>query len=115
MGNAGGSLHFGGDDEEEGEEDVVGQPGQAEGSGDTTEDRNGDISMTMARDHLAAQSVSILVIREHIHRSPCYCQRRITYRKHYRCTSIHIPRCKADFSAHLCVKTVEQRGHSSVE
>ena len=48
MGNAGGSLHFGGDDDEEGEEDaVVEQPGQAEGSGVPIEDKQEDVSMTM--------------------------------------------------------------------
>ena len=91
------------------------QSGLTEGSGVPIEDKEGYSSTTMTEDHLAAQSVSILVIREHIYRFPCYCGKRITDREHYRCTSIPIPRCKADFSAHLCVKTVEQRGHSSIE
>ena len=58
MGNAGGSLHFGGDDEEEGEEDVVEQPRLTEGSGVPIEDKEGYSSTTMTGDHPAAQSVS---------------------------------------------------------
>ena len=69
VGNAGGLLHFGGDDVEEGEENAVEQTGQTEGSGAPLEDKEGDSSMTMTRDHRAAQSVSILVIHEQIHRS----------------------------------------------
>ena len=58
MGNAGGSLHFGGDDEEEGEEDVVEQSRLTEGSGVPIEDKEGYSSTTMTGDHPAAQSVS---------------------------------------------------------
>ena len=58
VGNAGGSLHFGGDDEEEGEEDVVEQSRLTEGSGVPIEDKEGYSSTTMTGDHPAAQSVS---------------------------------------------------------
>lgn len=66
MGNAGGSLHFGGDDEEEGEEDAVELPGEAEGSGVFIEDREEDVVMSVTGDHLAqaALSVSVLPIDE---------------------------------------------------
>ena len=64
VGNAGGSLHFGGDDDEEGEEDAVDQPGQAEGSGVPIEDKEEDVRMIMTGDCPAAQSVSVLVTGE---------------------------------------------------
>ena len=64
MGNAGGSLHFGGDDEEEGEEDVMGQTRLTEGSGVPIEDKEEDVRIIMTGDHLAAQSVSVHVIGE---------------------------------------------------
>ena len=64
MGNAGGSLHFGGDDDEEREEDAVEQPGQAEGAGVPIEDKEEDVRMIMTGDCAAAQSVSVLVIGE---------------------------------------------------
>ena len=61
VGNAGGSLHFGGDDEEEGEEGVVEQSGLTEGSGVPIEDKEGYSSTTMTGDHPAAQSVSLVI------------------------------------------------------
>ena len=66
VGNAGGSLHFGGDDEEEGEEDVVGQPGQAEGSGVPIEYKEEDVSMSVTGHHSATQSVSLLFISDRV-------------------------------------------------
>ena len=42
MGNAGGSLHIGGDDDEEGEECVVEQPSCVDGSGIPFKDKEED-------------------------------------------------------------------------
>ena len=64
VGNAGGSLHFGGDDEEEGEEDVVGQPDQAEGSGALIVDKEEHGGTSVTGHYPAGQSVSVLPISE---------------------------------------------------
>ena len=58
VGNAGESLQFGGDDDEEGEGDTVEQSGLAERPGVPIEDKEEDVRMTMTGDHPAAQSVS---------------------------------------------------------
>ena len=63
VGNAGGSLHFGGDDEEEGE-DAVEQPGQAEGSGALIVDKEEHGSTSVTGHYPAGQSVSVLSISE---------------------------------------------------
>ena len=58
VGNVGGSLHFGGDDEQEGEEDAVEQLSQAEGSSIPIEDKEEDGRIILSRGYPTAQLVS---------------------------------------------------------
>ena len=66
VGNAGGSLHFVGDDDEEGEEDAVEQPNQAEESGVPIEDKEEDKCMISNGEHSPAQSVSAQVMSKKV-------------------------------------------------
>ena len=78
MGNAGGSLHFGGDDDEEGGEGVVEQSGQAGGSGVPIEDKEEEEIMSVIRHHPATQSVRVPFISDKV-RSLCALSLTVTH------------------------------------